>query len=138
MSAPRSVGSIDRALREAEAILGPFPLATEASVPPKVAPFMTGMVATPCRLVAVALGPLIAPGSHFLELLVVIQDWSFTTLRLPEAIWRVISAPSLSIGEVVLVEQIQHCRSTAGGYCRCSGTGGSQHQLLCPLHKEKR
>jgi hypothetical protein len=44
-------------------------------------------------------------GSHFLELLVVFQDWSFTTLRLPEAIRRVLSAPGLSVGEVVLVEQ---------------------------------
>jgi hypothetical protein len=40
-----------------------------------------------------------------LELLIIVQDWSFTTLRLPEAIRRVISAPRLSVGEVVLVEQ---------------------------------
>jgi hypothetical protein len=51
------------------------------------------------------LWPLIASGSHFLELLVVVQDWSFTTLRLPEAIRRVLSTPGLSVGEVTLVEQ---------------------------------
>jgi hypothetical protein len=39
-----------------------------------------------------------------LELLVIFQDWSFTTLRLPDAIQRAISAPSLSVGEVMLVE----------------------------------
>jgi hypothetical protein len=63
------------------------------------------MVVTPRRLAAEALGPLIAPGSYFLELLVVVQDWSFTTLRLPDAVRRVISTPGLSIGKVVLVEQ---------------------------------
>jgi hypothetical protein len=105
MSALRSAGSIDQVLWEAEAILGPFPPAAEAPVPPEAAPFMTGVVATPRRLAAVALGPLIALGSHFLELLVVVQDWSFTTLRLPKAIRRAISAPGLSVGEVVLVEQ---------------------------------
>jgi hypothetical protein len=63
------------------------------------------MVTTPRCLAAVALGPLIALGSHFLELLVIFQDWSFTTLRLPEAIGRAISSPDLSIGEVVLLEQ---------------------------------
>jgi hypothetical protein len=70
-----------------------------------MAPFVTGVVATPRRLAAAALGPLIALGSHFLGLLLIIQDWSFTTLRLPEAIQRVLSAPGLSVGEVVLVEQ---------------------------------
>jgi hypothetical protein len=105
MPAPRSAGSIVRMLREAEAILGPIPRAADALVPPEVAPFVTGVVTTPRRLAAVALGPLVTPGSHFLELLVVIQDRSFTTLRLPDAIRREISAPSLSFGEVVLVEQ---------------------------------
>jgi hypothetical protein len=51
------------------------------------------------------LGPLIAPGSRFLELLVVIEAWSFITLRLPDVVRRVIYTPGLSIGEVVLVEQ---------------------------------
>jgi hypothetical protein len=55
--------------------------------------------------VAVALGPLIAPGSHFLELLVDFEYWRFTTLRLPDVVQRAISAPGLSVGEVVLVEQ---------------------------------
>jgi hypothetical protein len=53
----------------------------------------------------VALGPLIILGSHFLEILVIIQDWSFTPLRLPDALQRAIFAPGLSVGEVVLVEQ---------------------------------
>jgi hypothetical protein len=51
------------------------------------------------------LGPLIALGSRFLELLVVVEAWSFTALRMPDAIRRVIYAPGLSVGEVVLVEQ---------------------------------
>jgi hypothetical protein len=70
-----------------------------------VAPFTISLVATPRRLVAVVLGPHIAPRSHFLELLIVVQAWSFTTLRLPEAIWRVLSAPGLTVGEVSLAEQ---------------------------------
>jgi hypothetical protein len=40
-----------------------------------------------------------------LELLVVVEYWSFTTLRLPDVVRRAISAPGLSVGEVVLVEQ---------------------------------
>jgi hypothetical protein len=40
-----------------------------------------------------------------LELLILVQAWSFTTLRLPEAIRRVLSTPGLSTGEVALVEQ---------------------------------
>jgi hypothetical protein len=80
MSGPRSAGSIDRALQEAEAILGPLLPAAEASVPPEVALFVTGVVVTSRRLEATALGPLITPGSHFLELLVIVQDWRFTTL----------------------------------------------------------
>jgi hypothetical protein len=51
------------------------------------------------------LGPLIALGSRFLELLVVIDAWSFVSLRLPDAVQRVIYAPGASSGEVVLVEQ---------------------------------
>jgi hypothetical protein len=49
-------------------------------VPLEAAPFATGVVATPRRLAVAALGPLIAPGSHFLELFGVIEYWSFTTL----------------------------------------------------------
>jgi hypothetical protein len=51
------------------------------------------------------LGPLFAPGSRFLELLVVIDLWSFDSLRLPDAIQRVIYAPGASPGEVTLAEQ---------------------------------
>jgi hypothetical protein len=66
---------------------------------------MTGVVATPRHLAAEMLGPLIAPGSRFLELLVVIEAWSFISLRLPDAVRRVIYAPGSSFGEVILVEQ---------------------------------
>jgi hypothetical protein len=51
------------------------------------------------------LGPLIALGSRFLELLVVIDLWSFDSLRLPDAVRRVIYAPDTSSGEVALSEQ---------------------------------
>jgi hypothetical protein len=51
------------------------------------------------------LGPLVAPGSQFLELLVVIDARSFVSLRLPDAVRRVIYAPGASSGEVVLVER---------------------------------
>jgi hypothetical protein len=51
------------------------------------------------------LGPLIAPGSRFLELLVVVDVWSFDSLWLPDAVRRVIYAPGASSGEVTLVEQ---------------------------------
>jgi hypothetical protein len=55
MPAPRPIGSIDRALREAGAILGPFPPVEDASVMLEAAPFATGVVATPRRLAAAAL-----------------------------------------------------------------------------------
>jgi hypothetical protein len=51
------------------------------------------------------LGPLIALGSHFLEHLIAVDAWSFISLRLPDAVRRVIYAPGSSSGEVVLVEQ---------------------------------
>jgi hypothetical protein len=51
------------------------------------------------------LGPLIALGSRFLELLVVVEAWSFISLWLPNAVRRVIYAPGSSSGEVMLVEQ---------------------------------
>jgi hypothetical protein len=50
-------------------------------------------------------GPLIAPGSRFLELLIVIDVWSFDSLRLPDAVQRVIYAPGASSREVALAEQ---------------------------------
>jgi hypothetical protein len=34
-----------------------------------------------------------------------LQDWNFATILLPKAIRRVLSAPGLSVGEVVLVEK---------------------------------
>jgi hypothetical protein len=63
------------------------------------------VVATPLRLAVEMLGPLIASGSRFLALLVVIEAWSFISLRLPDAVRRVIYAPGFSTREVVLVEQ---------------------------------
>jgi hypothetical protein len=50
------------------------------------------------------LGPFIAPGSRFLELLVVIKAWSFISLWLPNAIQRAIYALGFSVGQVALVE----------------------------------
>jgi hypothetical protein len=49
-----------------------------------------------------------------LDLLIIVEYWSFTTLRLPDVVWSAISAPGLSFGEVVLVEQ-------------------SRLELICPL-----
>jgi hypothetical protein len=51
------------------------------------------------------LGPLIVLGSRFLELLIIIEAWSFISIQLPDAVRRVIYAPGFSVGEVVLVEQ---------------------------------
>jgi hypothetical protein len=51
------------------------------------------------------LGPLIAPGSRFLELLVVVDAWSFNSLRLPDAIRRAVYAPGAASGEIALGEQ---------------------------------
>jgi hypothetical protein len=66
---------------------------------------MTGVVATPRRLAAEMLRPLIAPGSRFLELLIIIDAWSFNSLWLPEVVRRVIYAFGASFGEVTLAEQ---------------------------------
>jgi hypothetical protein len=51
------------------------------------------------------LGPLIAPGSRFLELLVVVDAPGFNSLRLPDAVWRVIHAHGPAAGEIALGEQ---------------------------------
>jgi hypothetical protein len=51
------------------------------------------------------LGPLVALGSQFLELLVVVDALRFVSLRLPDAVRRLIYAPGASSGEVTLVEQ---------------------------------
>jgi hypothetical protein len=54
---------------------------------------------------AVMLGPLISPGSRFLELLVVVDTPGFNSLRLPDAVWRVVYAPGAAAGEIALGEQ---------------------------------
>jgi hypothetical protein len=51
------------------------------------------------------LGPLIAPGSRFLELLVVVDAPGFNSLRLPDVVRRVIYAPGAAAGEIALGEQ---------------------------------
>jgi hypothetical protein len=51
------------------------------------------------------LGPLIAPASRFLELLVVVDAWSFNSLRLPDAVRRVVYAPGAAAGEITLGKQ---------------------------------
>jgi hypothetical protein len=51
------------------------------------------------------LGPLVAPGSRFLELLVVVDAPGFNSLQLPDAVWRVIYAPGAAAGEIALGEQ---------------------------------
>jgi hypothetical protein len=51
------------------------------------------------------LGPLISPGSRFLELLVVIDAPGFSSLRLPDAVRRVIYAPGAATGEIALGKQ---------------------------------
>jgi hypothetical protein len=51
------------------------------------------------------LGPLVAPGSRFLELLIVVDAPGFNYLRLPDAIRRVIHAHGNAVGEILLGEQ---------------------------------
>jgi hypothetical protein len=51
------------------------------------------------------LGPLTGPGSCFLELLVVVDAPGFSSLRLPDAVRRVIYAPGAAAGEIALGEQ---------------------------------
>jgi hypothetical protein len=51
------------------------------------------------------LGPLIGPGSRFLELFVVVDAPGFSSLRLPDAVRRVIYAPGVAAGEIALGEQ---------------------------------
>jgi hypothetical protein len=92
-------------LREVEVTLGPLPPLADALGPQEVAPLANGVVATPRRRAAELLGPLIAPGSHFLELLIIFDILSFDSLWLPNAVRRVIYAPGASFGEVALVEQ---------------------------------
>jgi hypothetical protein len=51
------------------------------------------------------LGPLISLGSHFLELLAVVDSPGFNSLRLPDAVRRAIYAPGNAAGEILLGEQ---------------------------------
>jgi hypothetical protein len=51
------------------------------------------------------LGPLISPGSRFLELLVVVDAPGFNSLRLPDTVRRVVYAPGAAAGEIALGEQ---------------------------------
>jgi hypothetical protein len=71
--APRSLGSIDRVFRDVEATLGPLPPAADGPGLQEAAPPVTGVVATPRPLAAEMLGPLVTPGSCFVELLVIID-----------------------------------------------------------------
>jgi hypothetical protein len=66
---------------------------------------VNGVVATPRHLAAALLGPLIAPGSRFLELLIVVDAPGFNSLRLPDAIRRAIHAHGPAAGEIALGEQ---------------------------------
>jgi hypothetical protein len=51
------------------------------------------------------LGPLIGPGSRFLELLVVVDAPGFSSLQLPDAVRRVVYALGAAAGEIALGEQ---------------------------------
>jgi hypothetical protein len=51
------------------------------------------------------LGPLVAPGSRFLELLVVVDAPGFNSLRLLDAVRRVTHAHGPAAGEIALGEQ---------------------------------
>jgi hypothetical protein len=51
------------------------------------------------------LGPLISPGSRFLELLIVVDTPGFSSLQLPDAVRRVVYAPNVAAGEIALGEQ---------------------------------
>jgi hypothetical protein len=56
-------------------------------------------------LAAALLGPLITPGSRFLELLIVVDAPGFNSLRLPDTIRRVIHAHGPAAEEIALGEQ---------------------------------
>jgi hypothetical protein len=63
------------------------------------------VVATLRHLAAALLGPLIAPGSRFLELLIVVDASGFNSLRLPDAFRRAVHAHDPVAGEIALGEQ---------------------------------
>jgi hypothetical protein len=50
-------------------------------------------------------GPLIAPASRFLELLIIVDPQSFNALWLSDAVRRVVYAPGAATGEIALGEQ---------------------------------
>jgi hypothetical protein len=64
-----------------------------------------GLVAACCHEAVEALGPLIAPGSHFFEFLIDVGTFNFPVLCLSEAIRWVLSGPGLAVGEVMLAKQ---------------------------------
>jgi hypothetical protein len=66
---------------------------------------VNGVVATPRHLAAALLGPLIALGSRFLELLIVVDAPGFNSLRLPDAIRRAIHAHGPAAREIALGKQ---------------------------------
>jgi hypothetical protein len=66
---------------------------------------VNGVIATPRRIAAAILGPLITPGSHFLGLLVVVDATSFSSLRLPDVVRRALHAHDPAAGEIALGEQ---------------------------------
>jgi hypothetical protein len=69
MLAPRPLASIDRALSEVEVALAPC--ASRGGRGAAGSSALRDRLVTACRrLATVALGPLVAPGSHFLELLI--------------------------------------------------------------------
>jgi hypothetical protein len=51
------------------------------------------------------LGPLIEARSHFLELLVIVDALGFSSLWLPDAVWRVVYVLGTAAGEIALGEQ---------------------------------
>jgi hypothetical protein len=63
------------------------------------------VVATPHPLAAALLGPLIALGSRFLELLIVVDAPGFNSLWLPHAVRMVVHAHGPAAGEIALGEQ---------------------------------
>jgi hypothetical protein len=66
---------------------------------------MNGVITTLRHLAAVLLGPLIAPRSRFLELLVVVDAPSFNSLQLPDAVRRAVHAHGPAAEEIALGEQ---------------------------------
>jgi hypothetical protein len=51
------------------------------------------------------LGPLIGLRSRFLELLIIVDAPGFNSLRLPDAVQRVVYAPGAAAGEIALGKQ---------------------------------